>query len=182
MAAAAILAVASVATAQRVLYPDIPEPRLDAALAELFAQNDCMTEADALGPVRKTLDDMGYTDWTIEPRPGATEARCVVPGLWTSTHVVMLFPAPGRDVLDALEGVADELLRNCYGRTEAMALVSSVFTGLGVGDFSVHADPWGPHIAPIDLMDAYEQHVSEGCFVYSGIQNGRDVDLWGPWP
>lgn len=182
LAAAALLLGTSVVAAQRFLYPEVPEPVLEAALAQLFGQSDCITETDAVGLIRGRLDALGYADWEIESRTGAAEARCVAPGLLTSQHVVMLFPAPGRDVLGALDGVADELMRDCVSRSEAIALVSSVLASLGVSDFSVRADPWGPQAAPLDQIEAYQSHVAAGCFVYAGIQNGRNVDLWGRWP
>lgn len=180
--AAVLLLGTSVVTAQRFLYPEVPQPALEAALAEVFAQRDCIAAADAVAAIRPRMDELGYADWEIEERPGAPDARCVTAGVLTSHHVVMLFPAPGRDVLVALEEVADELLRQCLGRNDAIELVSSVFTSLGVTDFSVRADPWGPQAAPIDQIDAYRAHVEAGCYVYAGIQDGRSVDLWGRWP
>jgi len=180
--AAALLLGASVATAQRFLFPDVPQPALEAALAEVFAQSDCITASDATDAIRARLAALGYADWEIEPRSGAADARCVTAGLVTPYHVVILFPAPGRDVLEALGGVADELMRRCLGRNDATELVSSVLTSLGVADFSVRADPWGPQGAPLDQIDAYRSHVDAGCFVYVGIQDGRNVDLWGRWP
>lgn len=95
---------------------------------------------------------------------------------------MLLLPAPGRDVLEALDGVANELMLRCLGRSEAIELAPSVLTSLGVSDFSVRADPWGPQVAPLDQIDAYRAHVEANCFVYGGIQDGRNVNLWGRWP
>ena len=42
--------------------------------------------------------------------------------------------------------------------------------------------PRSPQSAPLDEYEAHRDHVAPGCFVYAGIHNGRDVDLWGRWP
>ncbi len=180
--AAALVLGTSAVTAQRFLFPDVPQPALEAAIAEIFAQGDCITASEATDAIRARMDALGYADWAIESRPGVADARCVAAGVMTSTHAVLLFPAPGRDVLEALDGVAKELMLRCLGRNDAIELVSSVLTSLGVSGFSVRADPWGPQSAPIDQYDAYLAHVDAGCFVYAGIQDGRNVDLWGRWP
>lgn len=67
LAAAALLLGTSVVAAQRFLYPDIPEPVLEEALADLFGQSDCITEAEAVGLIRGRLDTLGYADWEVEP-------------------------------------------------------------------------------------------------------------------
>ncbi len=180
--AAALLLGTSAVAAQRFLFPDVPQPALEAALAEVFAQSDCMMASDATDAIRARMDALGYVDWAIESRPGVADARCVAAGVMSSLHAVLLLPAPGRDVLEALDGVANELMLRCLGRSEAIELVSSVLISLGVSDFSVRADPWGPQVAPLDQIDAYRAHVEAGCFVYGGIQDGRNVDLWGRWP
>lgn len=184
LAAAALLMATSVATAQRFLFPDVPQPALEAALKEVFAQSGCVTATDATDAIRARLDALGYADWEIESRPGAEHARCVAGGLLTPEHVVILLPAAGREVAEAVAGVWDELMRRCLGKDEATQLVSSVLTSLGETDFSVRADPWGPQAGPIDQIEAVRSHVAAGCFVYSGM--GRDADghanyyLWGP--
>jgi len=57
-------------------------------------------------------------------------------------------------------------------------------TSKWIGNFSVHADPWGPQGAPLDKIDFYAAHVAAGCFVFVGDQQrgGLEVDLWGRWP
>jgi hypothetical protein len=185
LAAAALLTATSVATAQRFLFPDVPQPALEAAVAEVFAQSGCVTATDAKDAIRALLDASGHADWEIESRGGADHARCVTAGLLTTEHVVLLLPGAGRDVAEAMAGVAEELMRRCLGKDEATQLVSSVLTSLGETDFSVRADPGGPQGGPIDQIEAYRSHVAAGCFVYSGGV-GRDADghanyyLWGP--
>ncbi len=182
LAAAALLAATSVATAQRFLFPDVPQPALEAAVAEVFAQSGCVTATDARDAIRARLDALDYADWEIEARGGVERARCVGAGLVTTEHLVILLPAAGRDVAEAMAGVAEELMRRCLGKDEATRLISLVLTSLGVTDFSVRADPWGPQAAPIGQIEAVRSHVAAGCFVYAGMQDGRNIDLWGPWP
>jgi hypothetical protein len=187
LAAAALLVAASAVMAQRLLYPDTPEPRLEALLGEVFAAGDgCHSAAEARPAIQAKLDELGYTDWDIVARQRADEYPCVVAGLLVPEHSVLLFPAAGEELADAFEVLAAELLERCLNRTDAMALVSSVLVSHGISDFSVRADPWGPQGGPIDQIDAYRAHVADGCFVYAGM--GRNADgrpdyyLWGPWP
>jgi hypothetical protein len=187
LAAAALLLAASVVTAQRFLYPDTPEPKLEAALGEVLADGDgCLSAAEARPAIQAKLDELGYADWDIVARQRADEQPCVTAGLLVPEHSVLLFPASGEQLADAFEVLAAELLERCLNRTEAMALVSSVLISHGITDLSVHADPWGPQGGPIDQFDAYKQHVADGCFVYVGMgRNGDgrpDYYLWGPWP
>lgn len=180
--AAAFLMATSVATAQRFLFADVPQPALEAALEEVFAQSDCVTATDAKDAIRARLDALGYAGWEIESSGAVEHARCVAAGLVTTEHLVILLPAAGRDVAEAVAGVREELMRRCLGKDEATQLISSVLTSLGVTDFSVRAA--GPQGAPIGQEEAVRSHVAAGCFVYSGM--GWDADghanyyLWGP--
>jgi hypothetical protein len=185
LAAAAVLAVASVATAQRVLFSDVPPPGLEAALEEIFTGSDCVTLADAKDAIHARLEAAGAADWEIRTQPGAG-APCVAAGIVAEDHLIILLPSSGRVVAEAMERTAEELMRRCLGRDEAIRFVSSVLTSLGVTDFSVSADPWGPQGGPADQIEAYREHVAAGCFVYSGMgrdANGRAIYyLWGSWP
>lgn len=187
LAAAALFVGASAATAQRLLYPDLPEPALEAAVSRVFAAGDgCLSAKEARGAIQDQLDEMGYDDWTIESRSGAESARCVSSFL-VPHHAVVLIRGIGPDTAEAMEAVADELLRQCLGRADAMQLVSSALSSAGETDFVVRADPWGPQGAPIDKIDAYRDHLAAGCYVYVGAPTREDDgtmihDLWGPWP
>lgn len=186
LAAATLLVAATAVTAERLLYPDTPEPRLEAALGEVFADQNCLSAADARPAIQAKLDALGYADWDIVARPGADTAQCTAAGVLVTGHSVLLFPAAGRDLANALESLGAELLDRCLDRTDAMALVSSVLISRGVTDFAVRADPWGPQGGPIDLIDVYYAHVANGCFVYVGMgwdAGGKpEYYLWGPWP
>lgn len=187
LAAAALLLVTSAATAQRLLFPDVPEPALEAALEEVFAGPDCLTATDAGEAIQARLDALDKANWVIESRPGAKEASCVSSFIVAPLHAVVLVPGISQEVAEAMEAVADELLRQCLGRADAIQLVSSALTSVGTDDFVVRADPWGPQGAPMDKIDDYRRHVEDGCFVYVGSPtreaDGTAVhDLWGPWP
>src|SRR5688572_517363 len=115
LAAATLLLAGSVAIAQRVTYPDLPEPALEAALTEVFAGR-CLTATAAIEAIQGKLDALGKADWVIESRPGAAEASCVSSFINVPHHAVVLIPGISRKVAVAMEFVADELLRQCLGR------------------------------------------------------------------
>jgi len=189
LAAATLLLAGSVAIAQRITYPDLPEPALEGALTEIFAGR-CLTATAATQAIQAKLDALGKTDWAIESRPGAAEASCVSSFIVVPHHAVVLIPGISRKVAEAMEFVADELLRQCLGRADAIQLVSSALTSAGADRFVVRADPWGNQGAPLKgtyTIDDYRRHVADGCFVFVGMPT-READgaaileLWGPWP
>jgi hypothetical protein len=187
LAAAALLATAGLVGAERTLYPDLPEPRLDAALAEITGESGCQSAAEVRPKVEARLAELGYQGWIVAPRPGSDTAACVFPGVVSPLHEVALFPGAGQQLADALQQVALELEQQCLDRRQAFELVDSTVRSVGTEpDFSIHADPWGPTGGPIDKIQLYEQHVRDGCFVFVGT--GRDgsghaeLYLWGPWP
>ena len=184
--AAAIMLAGSVAIAQRITYPDLPEPALEGALTEIFAGH-CLTATAATQAIQGKLDTLGKADWVIESRPGAAEASCVSSFIVVPHHAVVLIPGISRQVAEAKEFLIDELLRQCLGRADAIQLVSSALTSAGSDRFVVRADPWGNQGGPLDKMDEYRRHVAEGCFVFVGMptrtaDGAAIVELWGPWP
>ena len=186
LAAATLLLAGSVAIAQRITYPDVPEPALEAALQEVLAGH-CLTATAATEAIQGKLDALGKTDWVIESRPGAAEASCVSSFIVVPHHAVVLIPGISRQVAEAKEFLIDELLRQCLGRADAIQLVSSALTSAGADRFVVRADPWGNQGGPLDKMDDYRRHVAEGCFVFVGMptrtaDGAAIVELWGPWP
>lgn len=187
--AAAFLLAGSVAIAQRITYPDLPEPALEGALTEIFAGR-CLSAPAATQAIQGKLDALGKTDWVIESRPGAAEASCVSSFIVVPHHAVVLIPGISRKVAAAMEFVADELLRQCLGRADAIQLVSSALTSAGADRFVVRADPWGNQGGPLKgtyTIDDYRRHVAEGCFVFVGMptrtaDGAAILELWGPWP
>lgn len=187
LAAAAVLAGAGLVGAERTLYPDIEEPRLEAALAEIFAGSDCLSAAATQPRIEARMTALGYGGWTVALRPGAESAACVFPGVISPLHEVALFATGGKELADALQQDARILEEKCLNRAQAFGLISSTVKSIGTeATFKVSADPWGPEGGPIDKFEFYQQHVAAGCFVYVGL--GRDEQgvaeffLWGPWP
>jgi hypothetical protein len=187
LAAAALVVSASAVGAQRVLYPDVPEPQLESALQRIWSGHDCVSANDARAAIQRELDSLGYDDWAIRNEPFLGDARCVSAGVISSLHEVRLAPGISVDIQRTQEAIIDGLLSTCMGRADAIQYVTSMLTTAGSDPFVVRADPWGPQGGPLDRIDAYQSHVAEGCFVYVGMperdNEGRAVHhLWGPWP
>jgi len=188
LAAAALLIGAGAVGANRVLYPDNPEPELEAALAQAWAVEDCMSPDDARAAAQAALDSLGYADWTVATRPSVgTGTGCTFTAVMSGYHEVILLGGAGRELADALGAVRSELFEQCLDRDEAVALVSSVVISHGVTDFDIVTNPlgMGPAI-PLDQADAYIAHFKEGCFMWGGMgwnEAGKPqfYVAW-PWP
>lgn len=186
LAAAALVVFAGAAAAERIIYPDVPEPRLEAAIQAIWAARDCVPPVEARPTVQRQLDELGYADWTVDVQPGANEASCAAAAVLASLHEVRLIPGISMDIERAKDVIVDGLLAECMDRAEAIQFVTSVLATAGSDPFVVRAEPWGPQGGPIDKMDEYRAHVDAGCFVYVGMPTrdgeGRAVhELWGPW-
>lgn len=187
LAAAALLLISGAAAAQRIIYPDMPEPELEAAVERIWTGRNCVRPAEARDAVQRQLDELGYADWTINERPGTDEASCASAAVLTSLHEVQLMPGISMDIERAKDVIVDGLLAECMDRAEAIQFVTSVLTTAGSDPFVVRADPWGAHAGPADRWDEYLAHVDAGCFVYAGMptrdSEGRaEHHLWGPFP
>jgi hypothetical protein len=187
LVAAALLVGASAATAQRVLYPSVPEPELEAAIERIWSSQNCVSAAEARAAIQDELDRLGYDDWTIRDEPFLGQARCVAAGVISELHEVRLWPGISVSIERTQEAIIDGLLDTCMGRAEATQYVTSMLTTAGSDPFVVKTDPWGPQGGPIDKIDAYQAHVAAGCFVYVGMptrdgQGRAEHWLWGPWP
>ncbi len=185
LAAAAFILGTSAVAANRLLFDEeVRHPDIEAALADVFAERDCIDAGEASDLIRGELDALGYADWMIELRSNADNARCVGAGVIGEHHVIALFPGTGQELAHALEAAGDELLRQCLDREEAIAYLSSVVTAAGDTNFTIQADPWGPEGAPTDQYEAYERHAAQGCYVRVPMV-GRDEEgratyyLWG---
>jgi hypothetical protein len=186
LAFAAILVTTAAVAAERSLYPDTPEPRLEAALITIFNGSDCLSAADVTPKIEAQLVALGYQGWVVTPRPGADTVKCVGPAVISPLHEVALIPVAGRQLADAIAADAQILEQQCLNRSQAFGLVSSTVRSFGNENFTVSADPWGPTGGPIDKIQFYEQHVRDGCFVFVGTggdDSGKtEYFLWGPWP
>src|SRR5688572_3717414 len=97
LAAATFLLAGSAAIAQRILFPDVPEPALEAAVQDVFAGR-CLTATAATAAIQGKLDALGKADWVIELRPGAAGASCVSSFIVVPHHAVVLVPGISRNV------------------------------------------------------------------------------------
>ncbi len=88
-------------------------------------------------------------------------------------------PSPAQDLLlaerpevaEAMHDVAERLMGTCLNQDQATDLITTTLSSLGVSDFSVRTD--GPLVHPIGQGDVVRNHISAGCFVYSGA--GQDA-------
>ena len=185
-AAVALLGLAGAVGASRLLYPDVANPEVEKAIDEALGGTACISADQATAALRARFDAHGLPDWTIEIRPGVGVDPCLYASYVASLHTVILLPALGQAGVDAMHGASGELLAHCYGRGDAIAMISEASRSIGLTRFDVSADPWGPQGGPIDQFEAYRTHVAAGCFVYVGLGHKEDGTvvyyLWGPWP
>lgn len=164
--AVAVVAAGTVAAAGVLGSDDQPPAGVEQALSGLFGDGRCVSATQAAEGIRGQLDGLGYSDWTISSRPGAEGERCVMPGVMAGQKTVVLLPVNRPDVVNAIQGVAVQLMEGpCLGKDQATELISSVLTGIGVTDFSVITD--GPLGYPIGQEEAVRSRIASGCFVYS---------------
>lgn len=96
----------------------------------------------------------------------------MAPGFIAAQHLLVLVPVNHPKVVEAMHGVADELMSRCLGEQEAKGLISSTLTALGLTGWSISTD--GPFAYPSDREQEVRQHVAAGCFVYTGSGHGPD--------
>lgn len=168
--AAAIVIIATGATAF-VLTNDSGVPDgLQAAVRSVFAERRCVGADEATGLIQGELSGLGLSEWTVAARPGASGTRCVIAALDSGHEQVVLLPVEAPPVVDAMGAIADSLMTDCLNEDEARAFVGSVMDGLGVIGWSIRTD--GPVGFPIGEEDAVRSHLDAGCTVWSG--SGHD--------
>ncbi len=128
----------------------------------------CLSASAAQALFRQRLDALGLRDWTIRVDGRVREARCVDGAPIGDSHEVLLLASMGGDVARALDAISADLMRRCLGRSEAIDLIRSTLTGLGVTDPKVEAG--GIRGIPLEYGDAYVRHVADGCYVYGGAK------------
>lgn len=176
IAAAVFLGAAAVVT---FATPSPPDPAVVArnAADEERVRNDlgsytedaCLTRMQATTLFRQRLDALGLRDWTIRADGRIKEARCVTGAPIGDAQEVLLVASMGGDVAKALDEASATLLDRCLGRNDAVALVRSTLTGLGVPDPNIQTT--GIRQVPVGAAgDAYVAHVRAGCYVYGGAQ------------
>jgi len=173
-AAAALLAAASLAVANQP-PPDPVVVAKNAAdeervLEDLGSRTDnaCLSREQATTMGRERLDALGLSNWTIRVDGRIKEARCVTFGVSGDTQEVLLVASMGGDVAKALDQIAAKLMATCAPRDDAVSLMRSTLTSLGVTDPKIEVT--GIRQIPIENGDAYVAHIKGGCYVYGGAQ------------
>lgn len=173
-AAAVLLAAASLAVANQP-PPDPAVVARNAAdeervLEDLGSRTEsaCLSREQATTMGRERLDALGLSNWTIRVDDRIKEARCVTFGVSGDIQEVLLVSSMGGDVAKALDRLAADLMARCVARDDAVSLVSSTLTNLGVNDPKIAVT--GIRQIPIENGDAYVAHVKGGCYVYGGAQ------------
>lgn len=141
-----------------------PPPELEARVMSLFAEDRCVTPAEAEQRIDSVLSELGYADWAVAFGTGAADTECVGAGIDAEGRQVLLVMALSPDVRNGLDAVREELYSACRTRDEAAALVESVLADAGMVDWRVES---GSLSVPNDRAEAIESHVAKGCWVYS---------------
>lgn len=128
----------------------------------------CLTAGAAQALFRRRLDALNLRDWTIRVDGRVGEARCVGGAAIGDSHEVLLIPSMGGEVAKTLDAVSADLMRRCLGRSDAIELIRSTLTNLGVTDPKVEAG--GIRGIPLEYADGYAQHVADGCYIYGGAR------------
>jgi hypothetical protein len=175
VAAAAALLIASTLAAVATQPPPDPAVVAKNAADEERVRNDiapltegrCVGRQEAADLVRRRLDALGLTDWNVRVDDRIREARCVTFAAIGDDHEVLMIASMGGDVANALDNVADQLLRECLSRDEAFTLIRSTLETLGVSNPNIQST--GIRQVPVP-GDAYLEHFRNGCAVYGGAQ------------
>jgi hypothetical protein len=139
-------------------------PGLEDRVTSLFSEDACVAPQVAEDQINAILDDLGYSEWSVEHGTGAVDTECVVAGLDAETRTITLFMALSPEVNDGLAAVREQLYRECRTKDEATALVEAVLVQAGMEGWRIET---GPLSVPSDREDEIERHVDNGCWVYS---------------
>lgn len=185
-AVVAVLIATGVVAGNRIFYAETREPRLEAALVELSAAQDCLSPADADTRIGGLLVSLGYRGWTVERTQGVRDDSCVATAVASDVHAVWLLPGWSHAAAAMVETLRAELIARCLDREAAIELVRTAMSSVGWPDIDVRADGLGPEAVPADEVEAtkWRQHVADGCYVLPGVTSwdasGQKVlYLWG---
>ncbi len=91
-AVVAVLIATGVVAGNRIFYAETREPRLEAALMELTAAQDCLSPADADTRIGGLFASLGYPGWKVERTQGVRDDSCVATAVASDVHAVWLLP------------------------------------------------------------------------------------------
>ena len=184
-AAVAVLVATGAVAGSRIFYAETREPRLEAALTELSAAQDCLSPADAESRISGLLASLGYRGWKVERTQGVRDDSCVSAAVASDTHAVWLLPGYSHTAAEMVETLQAELLTRCLDRNAAIELVRTAMASAGWPDIDIRADAFGPEAVPADdEAGTWRKHVADGCYVLPGIASWdeaghRTLYLWG---
>lgn len=187
LAAVVVMLIATgVVAGNRIFYAETREPRLEAALTQLAAAQDCLSPADADTRIRGLLASLGYRGWKVESTQGVRDDSCVSTAVASDVHAVWLLPGYSHTAAAMVETLRAELLTRCLDRDAAIEFVRTAMASVGWPGIDVRADALGPEAVPVDEVEAakWRQHVADGCYVLPGITSWdegghRTLYLWG---
>jgi len=165
--AAALLMVATGATAFMLTKDSRVPDGLQGALRAVFAGRQCVQAEEATSLLQDRMSALGLADWAVEARPGASGSRCVIAAIDSSHAQVILLPVEAPAVVDAMHAIGAQLMSECLNEDEARALVDSTMDSLGVDAWSIRTD--GPLAVPIGQEETVQAHMFAGCTVSSGM-------------
>jgi hypothetical protein len=169
VAVAVVAATAVGAIGQIAERSESGDPGVQAIIDSVF-DGSCVTSDVAVTDLNESLSAGGYSTWQVTSRADGSD--CVAGGLDPRSETVILFPVQSPSVTDAMHGVQADLMSRCLDKDQAIQFISSVLSGANVKGFAVLTD--GPFSFPLDQQREVEEHVAEGCYVYSG--SGHDAD------
>jgi hypothetical protein len=110
----------------------------DALVARVNPDRRCLNEAAARAEVRRQLDRLGLSDWTVRVEPGSFAGRrpCAAFGLLEREHQVFLDGGLS-GLPDALQAGLDSTYGRCLAAGPAAALARRELDRRGFGDWTV---------------------------------------------
>lgn len=150
---------------------------------------DDRVRAAMAGTPRRVLDDARGAESPVPPGSNARPARGVprrgrvvllgVAAVLMAVSVVVAGALsreaprpPNPRLVEAMQGVADQMMARCLDKAQATELITSTLKDLGETGWSIRTD--GPLAYPIGKGDEVAKHIAAGCFVYSS-SGGDDV-------
>lgn len=140
-----------------------PPAELEGRVASVFPADACIGAVPATDQINAILAD-GFAEWTVQNATGAATAECVVPSFDSQTQTITLFMALSPSLITALDDVSEQTYRECLTREQATALVDEAVQAAGMTGYRVEP---GSLSVPNDRVQEVEQHVANGCWVYS---------------
>jgi hypothetical protein len=143
-----------------------PAADMQSAIAAVFAGHPCVTGTQAEEGIGPRLLALGYRDWSVVSGPGVKGDSCVSSTTDTVRKRIVLIMALRPEVKAALTVLAARLLDECLTKDQAAEALRATLRDVGEVGWELRTD--GPIGGPLDQLDQIEQHVTQGCWIYSG--------------